>query len=264
MKKILLLTISILILGAGCSTNQDILPETSTKQNTDTPSTTTSSINTTNTTTTINTTTNINTPSTTTKTNLNNFPPKADNPQGGINKQNMDSKTDNSAVTTDILQKYNQAVLKTNLGDITIKFYNQDSPNTVRNFLTLAEKSFYNNTKFHRVIKNFMIQGGDPLSKESNRSMHGTGGPGYKFKDEFNSHKLVKGSLAMANSGPDTNGSQFFIVTAPATSWLDGKHTNFGYITAGMDVITKIENLEVDQRDNPINEVKIISIELKK
>ena len=167
--------------------------------------------------------------------------------------------------TEDILKKYNQATLKTSLGDITISLYNSDSPNTVKNFLTLAEKGFYDGTRFHRIIKDFMIQGGDPLSKEeSKRSIHGTGGPGYKFADEFNKHKLVKGSLAMANSGPNTNGSQFFIVTAGATAWLDGKHTNFGQVVSGMDVITKIENVKTDTRDNPIEGVVIKSIELEK
>ncbi|MFH1292216.1 MAG: peptidylprolyl isomerase [bacterium] len=178
--------------------------------------------------------------------------------QGKEANSNIASPTDN------ILEKYNQVVLKTNMGDITIKLYNQDSPNTVKNFLDLAEKGFYNDTKFHRVIKDFMIQGGDPLSKQDDRSRHGTGGPGYKFADEINQHKLVKGSMAMANSGPDTNGSQFFIVTAQATPWLDGKHTNFGEVVNGMGVVEKIENLRVDQRDNPINGVIINSIKLEK
>ena len=168
-------------------------------------------------------------------------------------------------VVTDILEKYNQATLKTNLGDITISFYNSDSPITVKNFLTLAEKGFYDKTQFHRVIKDFMIQGGDPLSKDaSKRSIHGTGGPGYKFADEFNNHKLVKGSMAMANSGPNTNGSQFFIVTANTTPWLDGKHTNFGQVVKGMDVVTKIENVDADMRDNPTTAVVIESIKLEK
>ena len=157
-----------------------------------------------------------------------------------------------------------QAIIKTNLGDITIEFYSEDSPKTVQNFLKLAKEGFYDNTKFHRVIKDFMIQGGDPLSKnDSAKSRWGTGGPGYQFEDEFNTHKLVKGSLAMANSGPNTNGSQFFIVTAPATSWLDGKHTNFGYVISGIEIVDQIENTAVDSTDKPLEDVIIQSIELK-
>jgi peptidyl-prolyl cis-trans isomerase B (cyclophilin B) len=131
--------------------------------------------------------------------------------------------------------------------------------------MNLAEQGFYNGTSFHRIIKDFMIQGGDPNSKDQdNRITHGTGDPGYKFADEFNNHKLVKGSLAMANSGPNTNGSQFFIVTAESTPWLDGKHTNFGQVVEGMDVIDAIENVSVDQRDNPFEPVIVESIELLK
>ncbi len=155
-----------------------------------------------------------------------------------------------------------QAVLRTNLGNITIKFYTE-SPNTVANFIKLASAGFYNDTKFHRVIKQFMIQGGDPNSKDDDWSNDGTGGPGYKFKDEFNSHPLVRGSLAMANAGPDTNGSQFFIVTAPSTPWLDGKHTNFGQITAGMDIVDKIEQAKTNSNDHPLTDITIQSIELK-
>lgn len=152
------------------------------------------------------------------------------------------------------------ATLKTNFGDIVIKFYAEESPLTVNNFLDLAKKGFYNNTKFHRVIKDFMIQGGDPNSKDDDWSNDGMGGPGYKFKDEFNNHKLVRGSLAMANSGPDTNGSQFFIVTAESTPWLDGKHTNFGYVESGMDVIDKIEAEAVNGDDHPLKDITIESI----
>ncbi len=118
----------------------------------------------------------------------------------------------------DLLDQYNGAILKTSLGDIKVKFYGQDSPLTVNNFMNLAKKGFYDKTTFHRVIADFMIQGGDPNSKDDDRSNDGMGGPAYKFADEFNSHKLVKGSLAMANSGPNTNGSQFFIVTVEATT----------------------------------------------
>jgi cyclophilin family peptidyl-prolyl cis-trans isomerase len=164
----------------------------------------------------------------------------------------------------DLTKTYSQAIIKTSLGDITLKFYASDSPMTVNNFLNLAKSGFYNGTKFHRVIKDFMIQGGDPLSKEADTSVWGTGGPGYQFKDEINSHKLVLGSLAMANAGPGTNGSQFFIVTLPETPWLDGKHTNFGEVASGMDVVKKIEAVSTGVNDRPITDVVINSIELVK
>jgi len=164
----------------------------------------------------------------------------------------------------DLAKEYNGVIMKTNFGDIKLKLYTEDSPLTANNFLNLAQKGFYNGTKFHRVISNFMIQGGDPNSKDDNWADDGTGGPGYKFPDEFNNHKLVKGSLAMANSGPNTNGSQFFIVTAESTPWLDGKHTNFGEVVSGMDVVTKIEGVEKNERDHPLKDVVIDSMELTK
>lgn len=164
----------------------------------------------------------------------------------------------------DLIKNYSQAIIKTNLGNITVKFYAEESPITVNNFLNLAKAGFYNGTKFHRVIKDFMIQGGDPLSKEEDARYWGTGGPGYKFADEFNAHKLVRGSLAMANSGSNTNGSQFFIVTLDETPWLDGKHTNFGQVISGMDIVDKIENTETGINDRPIVDVVINSIELVK
>ncbi len=164
----------------------------------------------------------------------------------------------------DLTKTYSQAIIKTSLGNITVKFYAAESPLTVNNFLNLAQAGFYNGTKFHRVIKDFMIQGGDPLSKESDASVWGTGGPGYKFKDEINSHKLVLGSLAMANAGSDTNGSQFFIVTLPETPWLDGKHTNFGEVVNGLDVVKKIEATPTGMNDRPVTDVVINSIELVK
>jgi cyclophilin family peptidyl-prolyl cis-trans isomerase len=159
---------------------------------------------------------------------------------------------------------YKGAILHTNFGDIQVEFYGTESPNTVTNFLKLSLKGFYDGTKFHRVIPQFMIQGGDPNSKDDDWSNDGTGGPGYQFADEFNKEKLVRGSLAMANSGPDTNGSQFFIVTAEATPWLDGKHTNFGHVVKGMDVVTKIENLPRNENDHPTTDAKINSISLIK
>ncbi len=164
----------------------------------------------------------------------------------------------------DLFAQYSQALIKTNYGNITVKLYGADSPKTVNNFLNLAKKDFYNGTKFHRVIKDFMIQGGDPSSKEADTSLWGTGGPGYKFDDEFNAHKLVAGSLAMANAGSNTNGSQFFIVTAAATPWLDGHHTNFGEVVKGMDIVKKIEAVETGVSDRPVKDVIINSIELLK
>jgi cyclophilin family peptidyl-prolyl cis-trans isomerase len=163
-----------------------------------------------------------------------------------------------------LLVKYKLAIIKTNLGNIIVEFYGKDAPATVNNFLNLAENKFYNKTKFHRIIKDFMIQGGDPNSRDNHDvNTHGTGGPGYRFSDEINGRKLVRGSLAMANAGPNTNGSQFFIVTKESTPWLDGFHTNFGVVTSGFDVIDKIENISVDETDHPIEDVIIEEIELK-
>jgi len=160
--------------------------------------------------------------------------------------------------------QYSSAILHTTLGDITIKFYAKDAPKTVANFIKLASSNFYDKTTFHRAIKGFMIQGGDPNSKDSDKSNDGQGGPGYTFQDEFNSHKLVRGSLAMANSGSNTNGSQFFIVTAASTPWLDGKHTNFGEVTSGLEIVDKIENSQTDATDHPVTDIAIKSVELVK
>lgn len=161
------------------------------------------------------------------------------------------------AEVKDYNEKYNGAIIKTSLGDITIKFFNEESPKTVANFLKLADKGFYNGIIFHRVIPEFMIQGGDP-------SGNGTGGPGYKFADEFNDKELVLGSLAMANAGPNTNGSQFFIITAEATPWLDGKHTNFGEVTEGIEIVKKIEAVKTNAMDKPLEDVSIKTVELIK
>jgi peptidyl-prolyl cis-trans isomerase B (cyclophilin B) len=169
----------------------------------------------------------------------------------------------NNLMPTDMQYQEEKIVLmKTNFGDIKLKLYTSEAPKTVNNFLSLAEKDFYNGVKFHRIIKDFMIQGGDPLTKTANKNQYGTGGPGYTFEDEINDKKLVRGSLAMANSGPNTNGSQFFIVTAESTPWLDGKHTNFGEVIEGMEVVDEIEALETDARDYPVKEVIIESIEI--
>lgn len=185
------------------------------------------------------------------------------------NKNNTEiSSPDNTNINLskankmEYVEKYNGAIIKTNLGSIKIKLYNQDSPETVNNFLKLAADKFYDGTKFHRIIPDFMIQGGDPNSKDDDWSNDGTGGPGYAFKDEFNSHLLVKGSLAMANSGPNTNGSQFFIVTAEATPWLDGKHTNFGEVVEGMEVVEKISQVKVNENDHPLSDVTVTGIDL--
>jgi peptidyl-prolyl cis-trans isomerase B (cyclophilin B) len=147
------------------------------------------------------------------------------------------------------------AVLKTNRGDITVELFDDDAPKTVENFRKLAADGFYDGVIFHRVIKDFMIQGGDPTGT-------GTGGPGYTFEDEINDHKIVRGALAMANAGPNTNGSQFFIVTTDAAPWLDGKHTVFGNVTDGMDAVDAIEGSETDSRDKPSPDAVIESVEL--
>src|SRR5215208_2446872 len=136
------------------------------------------------------------------------------------------------------------ATIETNHGTIELELYPDDAPKTVDNFVKLAEDGFYDGVIFHRVIEGFMIQGGDPTGT-------GSGGPGYQFEDEANDHRVVRGALAMANAGPNTNGSQFFIVTADDASWLDGKHTVFGRVTSGMDVVDKISELPRDGRDKP-------------
>jgi cyclophilin family peptidyl-prolyl cis-trans isomerase len=178
--------------------------------------------------------------------------------------ESPETQASNQKQLVNLAVDFKGAVIKTNFGDIAVKFYAEASPIAVNNFLNLAKDGFYNGTKFHRVIKDFMIQGGDPNSKDSDWSNDGQGGPGYQFQDEINQHKLVKGSLAMANSGPNTNGSQFFIVTASSTPHLDGKHTNFGYVTNGLDVVEKIEKVAVNENDHPTEDVIINSIELTK
>jgi peptidyl-prolyl cis-trans isomerase B (cyclophilin B) len=143
-----------------------------------------------------------------------------------------------------------EATLHTNAGPIVVTFFDDDAPKTVENFRKLAGEGFYDGLIFHRVIKDFMIQGGDPEGT-------GTGGPGYTFEDEFNDHKVVRGALAMANAGPDTNGSQFFIVTTDAAPWLDGKHTVFGEVTSGMEAVDAIEGTSTGPGDRP-NEPQVI------
>jgi cyclophilin family peptidyl-prolyl cis-trans isomerase len=143
-----------------------------------------------------------------------------------------------------------KATLQTNHGAIELELHDEDAPKTVENFKKLARDGFYDGVIFHRVIPDFMIQGGDPTGT-------GSGGPGYQFDDEPNDRKVVRGALAMANAGPNTNGSQFFIVTTEAASWLDGKHTVFGEVTGGMDVVDTISALETDARDRPHDDVVI-------
>jgi len=147
------------------------------------------------------------------------------------------------------------ATLHTNRGDIAVELFHDDAPKTVDNFLSLARKGFYDGVIFHRVIPDFMIQGGDPTGT-------GSGGPGYTFEDEFNEQPVARGALAMANAGPNTNGSQFFIVTAESCPWLDGKHTVFGRVTDGMDVVDAISTLDSDARDRPREDVVIERVDL--
>ena len=147
------------------------------------------------------------------------------------------------------------ATLHTTAGPVEVEFFDEDAPKTVENFRKLSGDGFYDGLTFHRVIPDFMIQGGCPQGT-------GTGGPGYTFEDEFNQHKVVRGALAMANAGPNTNGSQFFIVTADACPWLDGKHTVFGRVTSGMDVADTISNVETSAGDRPSEDVVIERVDL--
>src|SRR5918992_214579 len=148
-----------------------------------------------------------------------------------------------------------QATLHTSEGDVEVELYPEDAPKTVENFTKLASEGFYDGLIFHRVIPDFMIQGGCPLGT-------GTGGPGYTFEDEINEHKVERGALAMANAGPNTNGSQFFIVTTEEAPWLDGKHTVFGRVTEGMDVVDRISELPRDARDKPSEPALIERVEV--
>jgi peptidyl-prolyl cis-trans isomerase B (cyclophilin B) len=148
-----------------------------------------------------------------------------------------------------------QATMHTNHGPIELELFDEDAPKTVENFRKLAGEGFYDGVIFHRIIKDFMIQGGDPTGT-------GTGGPGYTFEDEFNDNRVVRGALAMANAGPNTNGSQFFVVTTDAAPWLDGKHTVFGRVTGGMETVDAIEGLETGARDRPVEDAVIERIEL--
>jgi len=147
------------------------------------------------------------------------------------------------------------ATIETSQGTIELELFADDAPATVANFTRLAGEGYYDGLIFHRVIPDFMIQGGCPEGT-------GRGGPGYTFEDEINEHRIVRGTLAMANAGPNTNGSQFFIVTAEATPWLDGKHTAFGQVTTGMDVVDAIESVETDRSDRPVEDVRMESVKV--
>ena len=147
------------------------------------------------------------------------------------------------------------ATIETSQGTIELELFADDAPATVANFTRLAGEGYYDGLIFHRVIPDFMIQGGCPQGT-------GRGGPGYTFEDEINEHRIVRGTLAMANAGPNTNGSQFFIVTAEATPWLDGKHTAFGQVTSGMDVVDAIESVETDRSDRPVEDVRMESVKV--
>jgi cyclophilin family peptidyl-prolyl cis-trans isomerase len=148
------------------------------------------------------------------------------------------------------------ATIRTTEGPIKVELFDEDAPKTVANFRKLAGDGFYDGVIFHRIIRDFMIQGGDPTGT-------GSGGPGYTFEDEFNQHKIVRGALAMANAGPNTNGSQFFIVTTPEAPWLDGKHTVFGRVTDGMDAVDRIEATDTDGRDRPRTDMVIEGVDLQ-
>jgi peptidyl-prolyl cis-trans isomerase B (cyclophilin B) len=145
--------------------------------------------------------------------------------------------------------------MHTNHGPIELELFDGDAPKTVENFRKLSADGFYDGLVFHRVIRDFMIQGGCPQGT-------GTGGPGYTFEDEFNDHRIVRGALAMANAGPNTNGSQFFIVTTDAAPWLDGKHTVFGQVTSGMDAVDAIESQPTGAGDRPVEDAVIQRVEL--
>jgi len=170
------------------------------------------------------------------------------------NNQIMNNTDDKKIVT-----------MKTNQGNIVLELYVDKAPKTVANFTKLAGEGFYNGILFHRVIKGFMIQGGDPLTKSEPKNwlVHGTGGPGYKFDDEQNDIQLERGVIAMANSGANTNGSQFFIMTAREQMQLQGYYTAFGKVISGMETVDKIEATKVNENDHPLEDMKIVSVEVK-
>lgn len=188
----------------------------------------------------------------------------------GQKRQNVQPVAETTGTSTEVKTETNSnkpmttVVMTTNKGAITIELFADKKPKTVENFVKLASEGFYNGTRFHRVIKGFMIQGGDPLSKDvANQNRWGTGGPGYAFADEIGTdNRNDIGTISMANSGPNTNGSQFFINTAN-NNFLDPKHTAFGRVTAGMEVVTAIENTKTGAQDRPVEDMIIEKIEVK-
>jgi cyclophilin family peptidyl-prolyl cis-trans isomerase len=178
--------------------------------------------------------------------------------------QQLNSPPEKKILLENLSLQYSKALITTNIGEITMGFYATDSPVTVNNFLNLAKNGFFDGIKFHMIQKGSMIQTGDPNSKDNDPENDGAGGPSYRFQDEINSHKLLRGSIAMANTGKNTNGSQFFIVTATSTPWLDGKNTNFGYVIDGFATIDLIENTKTDENGRPLSDIVISKIELIK
>ncbi len=148
-----------------------------------------------------------------------------------------------------------KATMHTSVGPIEFELFPESAPKTVENFTKLAGEGYYDGLAFHRVIPDFMVQGGCPKGD-------GTGGPGYTFVDEFNDHPVARGALAMANAGPNTNGSQFFIVTADACPWLDGRHTVFGRVVEGLDTVDHISLVDRDGRDRPTTPITIDRLEI--
>ena len=176
-------------------------------------------------------------------------------------EQNAVPQEENSLQIENKYKKIMNATIKTSLGDINVELTGDKTPQTAGNFAKLAEEGFYNNIKFHRVINGFMIQGGDPLTKDdTQKAMWGTGDPGYKFNDESFTGQYTRGTLAMANSGPNTNGSQFFIMHQDTP--LPPSYVIFGKVTSGIEVVDKIAELEVDNRDCPLNPPVIESISI--
>lgn len=164
------------------------------------------------------------------------------------------------------MEKRTKAIIETSMGNMEFELYDDLTPKTVENFEKLAKEGFYNDIRFHRIIKDFMIQGGDPLTKNSDlKQFWGTGGPGYVIQDEFvkELRHNKKGLLSMANSGSNTGGSQFFITLIP-TPWLDDKHTIFGKLIVGEEVLDNIEKVKTDESDKPIEDVIIKKIEIIK
>jgi len=187
-----------------------------------------------------------------TNNNVNSLPSGATTKIEESKNMSDKTKTPKFEQLIDTNKKYT-AEVDTSKGKIKIRLFAKEAPKTVTNFVYLSKLNFYDGLIFHRVIPDFMIQGGDPLGT-------GTGGPSYKFEDEQSGKPLVQGSLAMANAGPNTNGSQFFIVTAKETPWLNGKHTNFGEVVEGMDVVMQISQVARDRQDRPVEKVVINSV----